>query len=351
MNRVVINSLSFNCSKKNNLPLDQNWDDFYFYRIDATEDINNLDYRRLPHLQNPLIIWNNELVTLATNILIVGRNIQEQVIEELNIHFCSNDLKIPQKLKPINDLLTNLNIIVNDNNMVNVFFVTDNLPKDYFCLNIKPNINFYYINSRFEDVSINSKIDNQKIKFDHILFDTSVIKFISYASIIRDSRMLLKIGGIVHIPDLLKDEEFFNLEPRLLPKNMTLTIEPINNYRNYYKLKIPYGSNVTVEEQKNLLIRHLKELDRLKGRISKPIKFMSYNGLETNEFEYVYELMDSVLMAKYSEIISKIINNYRMEKISEVSGAYRDVYPLYNDNYELVSRETFYIKAKKIENH
>lgn len=343
MNRVVINSVPLNCSK-NNLPLNQNWNDFYFYRIDGTENINNLDYSRLPPLQNPLITWNNELVTPATNILIVGRNIQEQVIEELNIHFCSNSVETPQKLKSITDLLTKLNIIVDGDNIVNVFFVTDSLPRDYFCLSIKPNINFYYINSRFEDVSTNSKISNQRIKFDHILFDTSVIKFISYASIIRDSWMLLKIEGIVHIPDLLKDEDFFNLEPRLLPRNVTLTIEPININRNSYKLRIPYTSNIGVEEQKNLITRYLKELDRQAGRTSKPFKLL-FEG--SNGSEYVYNKM-SLSMNRYVEIIDIIIDTYRMERISEVSGAHIDVYPLYNNNYPYTGpREIFYITVRR----
>lgn len=346
MNEIVLNSKTLKCFKNN--PLNQNWDKFNFYKIDGNKDINNLDYRKLPTLQNPLNIWNNQQVTLAKkNILIVGRNIQEQVTEELNIHFCSNDEITSQKLKSITDLLTKLDLVVDGDNIVNIFFVTNELTKDYFCLNIKPNINFYYINSKFEDVSVNSKI-RKKIQFDHILFDTSVIKFISYASIIRDSWMLLKVGGIVHIPDLLKDEQFFNLQPQLLPRKLKLTILPKNEYQNYYKLKIPQSFNITIEEQKNLLIRHFKKLDRQAGRISKPIKFMIYTGLETSPFEKVYETMEPVFMGKYVEIFDKIINAYRMKKEAEFSGDNIDIYPLYNDNYDKSKRENFYIKVKKI---
>ena len=110
MNEIVLNSKTLKCFKNN--PPNQNWDKFYFYKIDGNKDINNLDYRKLPTLQNPLNIWNNQQVTLAKNILIVGRNIQEQVIEELNIHFCSNDEIKSQKLKSITDLLTKMDLVV-----------------------------------------------------------------------------------------------------------------------------------------------------------------------------------------------------------------------------------------------
>ena len=153
--------------------------------------------------------------------------------------------------------------------------------------------------------------------------------------------MLLKVGGIVHIPDLLKDEQYFNLQPQLLPSKLKLTMVPKNENQNNIKLKIPQSSNITIEEQKNLLIRHFKELDRQAGRISKPIKFMIYNELETNPFEKVYESMEPVLMGKYVEIFDKIINAYRMKKEAEFSGDHIYIYPLYNDNFDKSIRENF----------